>query len=76
MMECFREEEGGKNRILSLVDCISVNFMYCMHIPSPVMELVNTGYALSCTSLPHSSVTHSTALSACSARQEAPAGPH
>lgn len=52
------------------------NFMYCMRIPTPVMELVNTGYALSCTSLPHSSVTHSTALSACSARREAPAGLH
>lgn len=35
-----------------------------------------TGYAHSCTSLPHSSVTHLTALSARSTRQEAPAGLH
>lgn len=73
ILEKGREE---KNRILSSVDCISMNFMYWMHIPTPVMELVNTGYVLNCTSLPHSSVTHSTAPSACSARQEAPAGPH
>ncbi len=68
--------EDGGNTVLMSVDCKSVNFMFCIHIPTPVMELVNTGYALSCTSLPHSSVTHSTALSTCSARREAPAGLH
>lgn len=73
MAESFWE---GENRILSSADCVSVNFMYYIHIPSPMMGLVNTGYALSCTFLPHSFVTHSTALSACSARQEAPEGPH
>lgn len=66
-----------KKKILFLVLLIAyVNFMHCMHVPAPVTVLVNTSYTLSCTSLPHSSVTHLTALSACSARREAPAGLH
>lgn len=65
-----------KNWILSSADSISVNGMYCLYIPEPVMVLVNTGYALSCISLPRSSVTQLTALSACSARWESPAGLH
>lgn len=66
--------EGGE-KIEILVLLIAYLWILCTVCPS-VMELVNTGYALSCTALPHSSVTHSTALSACSARREAPAGLH
>lgn len=58
----YLRKVAGKNALNSVV-CVAVNVV---HIRRPVMVLVNTA-TLSCTSLPHSSVIHLTALSACSA---------
>lgn len=41
----FRQGQEGDEGFLVLLIAYSVNFIYCMHIPTQVMELVNTSSA-------------------------------